>query len=72
MQSRKESLLEAIVDGVLGFLLSVCIAFVVNKVHGIEIPMWKNFTMTACFTGVSLIRRYLVRRFFNKREQTAR
>lgn len=42
--------------------------FFINKIHGIDVPIWKNFTMTLCFTILSLIRRYVVRRWFSKKE----
>jgi len=66
MQSRKDSIIESLVDVGIGFVISIIATFIINKIHGIEIPVWKNFTMTICFTIVSLVRKYFVRRYFNK------
>ncbi len=68
MQTRRESLIESMADIGVGFFISICATFVINYIHGIDIPIWKNFTMTICFTFISLFRRYATRRYFNSKE----
>jgi hypothetical protein len=67
MQSTKESFVESLVDVGIGFIISIFATIVINKIHCIEIPLWKNFTITICFTIISLVRRFVVRRYFNNR-----
>lgn len=69
MQSRKDSLKETCWDIGIGFIISICATFIINWVHSVDIPTWKNFTMTICFTIVSLVRRYATRRYFNSKEK---
>lgn len=68
MQSRKDSLKETCWDIGIGFIISICATFIINWIHSVDIPTWKNFTMTICFTIVSLIRSYATRRYFNNKE----
>lgn len=68
MQSRKESLIESLVDVGVGFIISICATFAINYIHDIDIPVWKNLTMTICFTVISLARRFVTRRYFNNKE----
>lgn len=69
MQSKLDSIKETIVDVITGYILAIGIAFVINWAHDVDISIWKNFSMTACYTAVSMIRKYVIRRFFNKLEK---
>ncbi len=68
MQTKRESIVESLVDVGIGFIISLIATFVINWLHDLDIPIWKNFTMTMCFTFVSLCRKYLIRRHFSNRE----
>lgn len=67
-QTKYQSMIESITDTGIGFIISIIATFIINKIHGIDVPVWKNFTMTLCFTVLSLARRYVVRRWFSKKE----
>jgi hypothetical protein len=69
MQTRKQSITESIIDTGIGFIISLLLAFIINWMHDIDIPIWKNFTMTICFSVIGLIRRYIIRRYYNKKEE---
>lgn len=67
-QSKRKSLVEALVNQVSGFVLSVLIfQYIIGPyLLGIE-PNWiHNINITIIFTVVSVIRSYFVRRLFNK------
>jgi len=68
MQTKAQSIKETITDVITGYIISVAITFIINYFHDIEIATWKNFSMTACYTVVSMIRKY-IRRYFNNKEQ---
>jgi len=69
MQSKKYSLIESVCNVIFGYLIALLTAYVVFPWFGVNTSMQDNFGITACFTTVTLIRSYLIRRFFNKRTE---
>jgi hypothetical protein len=68
MQSKKESLKESLINTSLGFAISLAATFLVLPLFGIQSIPLKNIGITICFTAISVLRSYLVRRYFNKIE----
>lgn len=64
-QSKLSSLLEAMTNTIIGYLISVAIGQVVYPLLGIAVSLHQNFVVTAIFVAVSLCRSYTFRRFFN-------
>jgi hypothetical protein len=64
MQSREDSFLEALVDVVLGFVLALVTQAAVYPMFGIATTIITDSTIAVIFTGISLLRSYLVRRAF--------
>lgn len=67
MQTKKHSLFESIANVIFGYLIALTTAWIVFPWFGVDTSMQDNVGITACFTTVTLIRSYLIRRFFNKR-----
>ena len=67
MQSKLESLSEAIINTFIGFVIAFISQLVFFPIVGIEATLDQNFILTVLFTLVSIIRGYIVRRFFNKK-----
>jgi hypothetical protein len=67
MQSRLESFVEAWVNIVIGFGVSLLAQIIIFPLFGIDIEMWENLSIAAFFTVISLVRSYLLRRYFNHR-----
>lgn len=65
MQSRLQSLLEALANVVLGYGVALGAQLLVFPLFGIHLPLASNLAIGIIFTVVSLIRSYLLRRFFN-------
>ena len=65
-QSRKASLLEAVVNVAVGFGISLAAQCVIFPCFGVHVDARTNVGIGACFTVVSLARSYLVRRWFNR------
>lgn len=67
-QSKLSSLVEASMNIVIGFviaLLSQIVVFPVVGIHGV--PLSTNLEIGAYFTAISLVRSYVIRRWFNAR-----
>lgn len=68
MQTKKQSLTEAITNTGVGFAISLLSIFIIFPVFEIESTPMKNVGITAYFTVVSIVRGYVLRRFFNRKK----
>ena len=64
MQSRRLSLIEAITNVVVGYVLAVATQIVVFPWFGIHPSLGENLALGLVFTATSLIRGYALRRLF--------
>jgi len=64
-QSRLSSLVEAVINTAIGFVVSVAITAVVLPAYGHAVTLWHNLQITGIFTIASIARSYCVRRWFN-------
>ena len=67
MQTKKQSFIEALTNTAVGFLISLAATFVVFPLVGVESTGAKNILITLFFTGISILRSYILRRLFNKK-----
>lgn len=65
MQSRRMSIIEAVVNTVLGFVISVWIQIIMFGLYDVALSVFASMIMTAVYTLVSIVRGYFIRRFFN-------
>jgi hypothetical protein len=63
-QSRRMSLIETCVSIAIGFAVSMVIQAAVLPAFGHDITLAQNFWITCIFTVASIVRGYLVRRYF--------
>lgn len=70
-QSKVESLVESAVNIVIGFVVAILSQVVVFPMYGIHVPLSTNLAMGVWFTAISLLRMYVIRRWFNARIQQA-
>ena len=64
-QTRLGSLTESIVNIIIGYTVAISSQVVIFPMYGIHVPITTNLVMGAWFTVVSLVRSYLIRRWFN-------
>lgn len=65
MQTKKQSLIEALTNIFIGYLVAVLTNFLVLPLFGIIIPFFDNLLIGGIFTIISIIRSYVIRRMFN-------
>jgi len=65
-QTKLASMLEAQVNLVVGFMLSMGVWAVVGPLFGYEVTLVDNLGITAIFTVFSFLRAYCLRRLFNR------
>lgn len=68
MQTKLNSLIEAITNTAVGFCISLLATFIIFPIVGIESTGIKNVIITLFFTVISIIRGYVLRRIFNKQK----
>ena len=67
MQTKKQSLLESLTNTFLGFGVSYIALLLINALYGLELTLIDSFEIVLIFTIVSIIRNYVIRRFFNSK-----
>lgn len=71
LQSRLSSLIEALINVAIGFVVSLGLTAIVLPAYGHAVSFSHNLQITAIFTVASIARSYLVRRYFNARIHAA-
>ena len=65
-QSRLMSLVEAVANVAVGYGVAVATQIAVFPLFGLAVSLGDNLAIGGVFTGVSLIRAYLLRRLFER------
>ena len=65
MQTKKLSIIESVSNTVIGLLTSFIIQIIIYPLLNIDVSINQNIIITFVFFIASIIRGYLVRRFFN-------
>ncbi|MGC0389158.1 DUF7220 family protein [Bradyrhizobium sp. USDA 241] len=63
-QSRVMSLVEVVTSSLIGFVVSIWANYAVLPLFGFKVKLAESFAITLIFMVISIIRSYLVRRFF--------
>jgi len=68
MQSKKMSILEVTLSTILGLVTSFIIQLLIYPALNIDVKLNQNIIITFVFFIASILRGYLIRRIFNKKE----
>lgn len=66
MQTKKHSFVESCVNVIVGYCVALLSQLLVFPMFDIHVSLETNLYIGLWFTLISLIRSYLIRRFFNK------
>ena len=66
-QSRIGSLIEAFINVAIGFTINYIANLLIFPLFGMHISLADNFWMGLIYTGISIVRSYAIRRWFNGR-----
>ena len=67
MQTKYQSLIESLTNILIGYLTALLSQLLIFPLFNIYVTFQDNLLIGLYFTIISLIRSYLVRRYFNKR-----
>lgn len=65
MQQRWLSILESIVNSVLGFIVNIVVQVWIFHLLGLKVPLSSNVEVAALFFIIALLRSFIIRRTFN-------
>jgi hypothetical protein len=65
-QSRRMSLIEAVTNVAVGYVLAVATQIIVFPWFGLHLRLGENFMIGAMFVGISLLRSFALRRLFER------
>lgn len=65
-QTKKHSLIESTIQTLIGLITSILVQLILYPILNIPVTLKQNIIITIVFFVVSILRGYLVRRFFNK------
>ena len=68
MQSKLQSLIESLTNILIGYLTALLSQILIFPIFDIYVSFQDNLLIGLYFTIISLIRSYLVRRYFNKKD----
>jgi high-affinity Fe2+/Pb2+ permease len=66
-QTKKQSIIESITQTVIGLVTSFLIQLVIYPILNIPVTFSQNLIITFVFFLASILRGYLIRRFFNNK-----
>ncbi|MCK4621076.1 MAG: hypothetical protein KAT62_02555 [Desulfuromonadales bacterium] len=66
-QTRLGSLIEAAINTLVGYSVALGSQLIIFPMVGVHIPLSTNILIGAWFTLISLVRGYIIRRWFNER-----
>ena len=69
MQSKKQSLIETLTSVFVGWLIGVILNLTILPLFNYNITVVDSLWVSLIFTVISVVRGYLIRRFFNSKEK---
>ena len=68
MQTKKWSMIETLVSVGIGWIIGVILNMLVLPLFDYDVSLTDGVLISIIFTAVSVVRSYVVRRFFNSKE----
>ena len=69
MQTKRQSLIETLTSVFVGWLIGVILNMLVLPLFDYNITVVDSLLVSLIFTVISVVRGYLIRRFFNSKEE---
>ena len=69
MQSKRESMIESLTSTTIGWLIGVILNLTILPLFDYNITVVDSLLVSLIFTVISVVRGYLIRRFFNSKER---
>ena len=67
MQTKIQSLIESFINILIGYITAILSQLLIFPLFNINLPIQDNLLIGLYFTLISLVRSYVIRRYFNKK-----
>lgn len=67
MQTKKNSFVASLTNVIIGYSAAIASQLIIFPLFNMHIPLSDNFLIGLWFTIISIIRSYVIRRWFNKK-----
>ncbi len=71
MQTKRHSLIESCSNTAIGYVVAILSQLAIFPMFGIHLPLHDNLMIGAWFTGISVVRGYVLRRWFTRRTESS-
>ena len=68
MQTKKQSLIESLTSTTIGIIIGIVLNLTILPIFGYPVSLSDSLWISVIFTVVSIIRSYIIRRWFNSKE----
>ena len=69
MQTKKQSLIESLTSTTIGIIIGIVLNLTILPIFGYPVSVSDSLWISIIFTIVSIIRSYIIRRWFNSKEE---
>ena len=69
MQTKKQSLIESLTSTTIGIIIGIVLNLTILPIFGYPVSVVDSLWISVIFTVVSIIRSYIIRRWFNSKEK---
>ena len=69
MQTKRQSLIESLTSTTIGIIIGIVLNLTVLPIFGYPVSLSDSLWISVIFTVVSIIRSYIIRRWFNSKEE---
>lgn len=70
MQTKKQSLIESLTSTTIGIIIGIVLNLIILPIFGYPVSLSDSLWISVIFTVISIIRSYIIRRWFNSKEKT--
>ena len=69
MQTKKQSLIESLTSTTIGIIIGIVLNLTILPIFGYPVSLSDSLWISVIFTVISIIRSYIIRRWFNSKEK---
>ena len=69
MQTKKQSLIESLTSTTIGIIIGIVLNLTILPIFGYPVSVVDSLWISVIFTVVSIVRSYIIRRWFNSKEE---
>ena len=69
MQTKKQSMIESLTSTTIGIIIGIVLNLTILPIFGYPVSLSDSLWISVIFTVISIIRSYIIRRWFNSKEE---